>query len=393
MRRTKEREYPLDHKSIPLILKVFGVLCVLTGASTVVLVSLQFSSFVDQIRLWFYPESSQTSTIIYSSMLICLVFLVITPVLLGIRLLMNRRRHAARLVNSLIGVVTVTALCDMMLFGLNRNDLQYLVILAMLTVLSGYIDPSLAEERLLQRKLRTMEARSQAELGDQAGRDTSGKGYIALNFFNLFWIFIICSIIGLLLETVFWFWQYGGYQNRAGLLFGPFSPIYGFGGLLMTLGLNRLHSRPIILIFLVSAFIGGAFEYFVSWLLQFSFGITAWDYTGTWLSFGGRTNGEFMMMWGVLGVIWIKLLLPLTLRLVNAIPWKIRYTATTIVTVFMVINGAMTLMAFDCWFERVSGYSSHTPIEQFLSDRFDNEFMTDRFQSMSIDPTTTTRIS
>jgi hypothetical protein len=392
-RRKKEREYPLDHKRIPPVLKVFGVLCILTGVSTTILVSLQFSSFMEQIRLWFYPERSQTSTIIYTVMLICLAVLVIMPGLLGIRLLMNRRRHAARLVNSLIGVVTITALCDMMLFGLNGNDLLYLVILTMLAVLSGYIDPSLAEERLLQQKLRTMEARSQAELGDQAGRDTSGKGYITLNFFNLFWIFVICSIIGLLLETVFWFWQHGDYQNRAGLLFGPFSPIYGFGGLLMTLGLNRFHNRSVILIFLVSAFIGGVFEYFVSWLLQFSFGITAWDYTGTWLSFGGRTNGEFMMMWGVLGVVWLKLLLPLTLRLVNTIPWKIRYTSTTIATVFMIANGAMTLMAFDCWFERVSGYLPYTPIEQLLNDRFDNDFMADRFQSMSIDPTSTTRIS
>jgi hypothetical protein len=100
-----------------------------------------------------------------------------------------------------------------------------------------------------------------------------------------------------------------------------------------------------------------------------------------------------MMMWGVLGVVWIKLLLPLTLRLVNAIPWKIRYTATTVATMFMIANGAMTLMAFDCWFERVAGYSPHTPIEQFLGNRFDNEFMADRFQSMSIDPSATTRIS
>ena len=33
-----------------------------------------------------------------------------------------------------------------------------------------------------------------------------------------------------------------------------------------------------------------------------------------------------MAMWGLLGVVWIKLLLPWMLKLVNLIPWKLRYT-------------------------------------------------------------------
>ena len=52
--------------------------------------------------------------------------------------------------------------------------------------------------------------------------------------------------------------------NR-GFLRGPMLPIYGFGAVLMTLALNRFHNAPIPVVFLVSAVIGGAFEYFVSW--------------------------------------------------------------------------------------------------------------------------------
>ena len=128
---------------------------------------------------------------------------------------------------------------------------------------------------------------------------------------------------GLIIEVIYHMAvvEPGVYQDRAGLLYGPFSPIYGIGAVLMTIALNRFHKANFLVIFLVSAVIGGAFEYLVSWFFQFAFGIMAWDYTGTFLSIDGRTNGMFMAMWGVLGCVWIKLLLPRMLKVVNAIPW------------------------------------------------------------------------
>ena len=58
-------------------------------------------------------------------------------------------------------------------------------------------------------------------------------------------------------------------------MFGPFSPIYGFGGLFMTLALNRLRNLNPVLLFVLTTLIGGAFEYFVSWFLEVAFGIEA----------------------------------------------------------------------------------------------------------------------
>ncbi len=266
------------------------------------------------------------------------------------------------------------------------------MVLVVLVALSSYVDPSLAEERELRRKLRDMETREAAEEGT-LGRDETGKGFIALNFFNLFWIFVVCCVLGLMIETVYHFLVVnpGHYQDRAGLLFGPFSPIYGFGAVLMTVALNRFHDKNVVLIFLVSAVIGGAFEYLTSWFMQFAFGIVAWDYSGTFLSIDGRTNGMFMAMWGVLGVVWIKLLLPWMLKLVNLIPWNWRYAVTTVCAALMIVDGAMTLLSLDCWYQREAGKPPETAVAHFFAEHFDNQYMENRFQSMSIDPGNATR--
>lgn len=156
-----------------------------------------------------------------------------------------------------------------------------------------------------------MQTREEAEEGT-LGLDKTGRGYIELDFFNLFWIFVIASVAGVVIESIYHVLvvDFGHYEDRAGLLWGPFSPIYGFGAVLMTLALNRFHNAPIPVVFLVSAVIGGAFEYFVSWFMEYAFGAIAWDYTGTFLNINGRTNFMFMCMWGVLGVVWVKLALP-----------------------------------------------------------------------------------
>ena len=385
-------EAPIDKQKLPLPLKLFGVVCLLGGLAPLPMVGITAYVVVVMFREGAFNDETMTTTIIMFVMVGVLLLLAVLFIMFGVRLLRNKRRHAAQTAEVLIALAVAGILCDVMLFGINVTLVFFAVIMVLLIALLSYIDPSLSEERELQRLLRDMETREQVEDGT-LGRDETGKGYITLDFFNVFWIFVVCCVLGLVIETVYHFVvvEPGHYQDRAGMLFGPFSPIYGFGAVLMTMALNRFHDKSVVLIFLVSAVIGGAFEYLVSWFMEFAFGAVAWDYTGTFLSIDGRTNGMFMAMWGFLGVVWIKLLLPWMLKLVNLIPWKLRYTVTTVCAVLMIIDGVMTLQSLDCWYERLSGNEADTPVEEFYATYFDNEYMTDRFQSMTINPDNATR--
>ena len=307
---------------------------------------------------------------------------------LAIQLLRAKRNVAALFIYVLYVLTFIGAICDLMLFGIDLRLIAYGVSFVILIAFQVYLDPELRQERQLQRMLRDNEVKQEQKAGI-LGRDLTGKGYVKLDFFNLFWIFVICSFLGDIMETLFHVIVVdpGQWQDRAGLLFGQFSPIYGCGAVLMTLFLNNLYKRNILLVFVLSAIIGGAFEVFVSYFMQYTFGAVAWNYTGQFLSlFGGRTCGLAMFAWGLLGVAWLKLLLPGMLWLIGKIPWKWRYSVTTVAAAFMAVDCVMSLMAYDCWYERLAHDPINTPIKEFYAKYFDNSWMENRFQSMTVDP-------
>lgn len=371
----------------PLGLKVFGVLLIVGGLvsapSTLVVLFATGKAFVDGSG----REYSVLTMVLWAALVIALAFTVVAAVVLGVRLLRGPRRRARLIAEAMAIALVVAFACDLMLYGVNES-LWFIGVMALILVAAHvFVDPSLSDERELQRRLRLMETREELEEGT-LGLDKSGAGFIELDFFNLFWIFVIASVAGVVIESIYHVLvvDFGHYEDRAGLLWGPFSPIYGFGALLMTLALNRFHNAPVSVVFLVSALIGGAFEYFVSWFMEYAFGAVAWDYTGTFLNINGRTNFMFMCMWGALGVVWVKLALPALLHTVNLIPWRWRYSITAVCAALMIFNGVMTLVALDCWYSRLAGAAPDNALEQFCAEHFDNQWMEHRFESMSIDP-------
>lgn len=386
----------IDDRRLPLIARIYGILVLISGMVTVVpLVGVAVQGVLSVIKGQVDGSVFDLTFILNCLHVAVLLISSAGMVIFGSLLLRNRRKHGARWAYALIPVTIADGMLSLALTGIGWNLVSPTVQLAILVTLSIVLDPALLEERRLQYTLRRMDERSDYEKAlakGMVGRDPSGKGYIELEFFNVFWLFMIGCVFGLVVETIYHRIFWGEWQDRAGLLWGPFSPIYGCGAVILTACLNRLWRSNPLLIFCTSAVIGGAFEYFVSWFMEVAFGIVAWDYTGQWLSIDGRTSGKYMFFWGLLGVVWIKLLLPRILWLINRIPWKVRYSLTAVAFAFMVVDAAMTLMAFDCWYGRVSGDVTDSPVTRFFARHFGDEVMQERFQTMSIDPSRSGRL-
>ena len=379
-------------RRMPLVMKIIGVLLILSGLLLVPYIVVVVIGSGVGVTEGAFADDSILSFILYWILVAAAAYVVFGFVFLGVRLVRGNRRRARLLAESVAIGLLVAFGSDFMLEGRDAAMWPLLVATIMIIVADVVVDPALSDERRLQHQLRLMETRDDAEEGT-LGLDKTGQGYIQLDFFNIFWIFVVASIIGVVIETIYHALvvDFGHYQDRAGLLFGPFSPIYGFGAVLMTLALNRFHKAPVWVIFLVSAVIGGAFEYFVSCFMEYCFGAVAWDYTGTFLNINGRTNFMFMCMWGALGVMWMRWALPTLLNVINLIPWQWRYTITAVCTALMVADCLMTLVALDCWYSRLSGLEPNNALERFCAQHFDNTWMENRFESMSIHPDTAHR--
>ena len=394
----KEAPAPAESRKISPVLKLYGIYCLVTAAAVLALMALIAVPLAQYGAQLFREHHDITLTM--SLTIAQIVFLTVGAagyVAFGVLMLKNRRRHVAQIAYGLIAVGITNLVLEIMLNGFGDNLVYDGVRLLVLLIISATIDPTLVTERQLQRKLRDMETEEAAEAGT-LGRAKGDRGFIELDFFNLFWVFVVCSVLGLLIETVYHMVivDPGVYQDRAGMLYGPFSPIYGVGAVLMTVALNRFYRANPVVIFLVSAVIGGLFEAAVSWFMQVGFGAVAWDYSGSTifglfpdpvaLLFGGRTSTLFMCMWGALGFVWIKLCLPWLLKLINLIPWQARYSVTAVCAALMLVNAVMTLQSLECWYQRESGLAPSSPVEEFYAEHYDDAYMAHRFQSMEITP-------
>lgn len=113
-------------------------------------------------------------------------------IIFGLDLIKNQRRNAAACPHILIAFTVVELLVDVMLQGIGPFLLRPAIQLGILVALSATVDPTLRQERELQRRLQEMLDRDAAAEG-MLGRDETGEGYIKLNYFNLFWVFFVCA--------------------------------------------------------------------------------------------------------------------------------------------------------------------------------------------------------
>ena len=204
-----------------------------------------------------------------------------------------------------------------------------------------------------------------------------------LSFTKLFWLFTIGSFFGTIVETLWCIATRGHFEMRVGLVWGPFIPVYGGGAILITLCLYKFHKSHDLVIFTVSAIIGATFEYFASLFQEYFLGTVSWDYTGTPFNIDGRTNLKFALMWGLLGLVWVRHIYPAFCRILEKTPKKIGNVLTIVCLVFMIVNCIVSGYAVYRRTERINNIPAQHKVAEFFDEHFNDEYLEYIYPNMS----------
>ena len=145
---------------------------------------------------------------------------------------------------------------------------------------------------------------------------------------NLALMFFLFAFIGWIWEVILFVIQTGEFVNR-GTLYGPWIPIYGFGGTMILVVVCKLRTEP-VLEFLSIALVSDAVEYFTSYFLEKSTGMRWWDYSGYFLNLDGRICAEGLFAFAALGSMVVYFLAPLLDSWFMRINHKVLRTITVV---------------------------------------------------------------
>lgn len=127
-----------------------------------------------------------------------------------------------------------------------------------------------------------------------------------------FLYFLSFCFIGWLYEVLVFKFELGyGFVNR-GFLFGPWLPVYGVGGMMILLSMNKLKMRKIrigqvniapFLCFVSIILLCTAVELLTSYLMEFATGSWLLDYTNDGPNFQGRIALKSSVRFGIIGMV------------------------------------------------------------------------------------------
>ncbi|MFR7592826.1 MAG: putative ABC transporter permease [Longibaculum sp.] len=203
-------------------------------------------------------------------------------------------------------------------------------------------------------------------------------------FAKVFIFFVIGCLIGTYYEEILWFVRFGVWTDRQGMIYGPFSPIYGLGVAIFVAILGKHNDeRSWLKTWFYAALIGGGTEFLTSWIADVCFGVVFWDYSHMFLNIMGRTTIPFMIGWGVGGTFLMKVVYPFVSKWVEKVPYRIARPIYIVSLVFITLDLIITYSAFGRMALRNNGQKPYTFIGEIYDKIYDNDFMYEKFPVMS----------
>lgn len=202
-----------------------------------------------------------------------------------------------------------------------------------------------------------------------------------LKYSDFLYIFLIASIFGWILEGILTLVVDGELINHSAVVIGPINAIYGFGACALTALLVKFKDKSLIYIFIMSLVCCSLLEYFMSWGMEFALGFSAWDYSDLFLNINGRVCLLYSLAWGILGILWIKLIYPLLKKMIDKIDPNFSNVFACLLSLFLIFDIALTTSAFIRAQNFDKGIPPKNSYEKFLDKTFNRDYLKNMFNN------------
>lgn len=178
-------------------------------------------------------------------------------------------------------------------------------------------------------------------------RDTLFRKGAGCGLVYWFWIFILYSALGCLLESGFARVTHAPDQTRRCFFVLPLCPVYGLG-MATVLALPQ-EWRQGLWLPIAGGIITTAVEYGYHWLGEAVFSVRFWDYSGQPGCLRGRVCLPFSIAWGVLTAAAVVVIQPLLTGLIARIPPSVTYLVLLAFTADLVysVQALLTTHSLD----------------------------------------------
>ena len=186
--------------------------------------------------------------------------------------------------------------------------------------------------------------------------------------------FIIYSIVGFIIETIFGILTKGVLESRKSFIIGPFCSIYGLGAVIMILALQKFKKNNYTLFF-GGFLVGSIIEYVVSLIGETIFNVVWWDYSDMAFNINGRICVAFSMFWGILAIYLITHFNPKVDKFLEKFSYKQLKKAVIIIMIFLMIDMVITGIGLKVFFVRlVSENKVQLNIEEKYIDKYIEQY-------------------
>ena len=207
-----------------------------------------------------------------------------------------------------------------------------------------------------------------------------------LTIHHLFWYFLIFSIAGLILETIYCYISVGVLESRKGFIWGPLCPVYGICGTALIWILDKLEYKKSWKIYIAGMIIGSVAEYVLSYILEAIYGTRFWNYEYLKYNLNGRISLIFSIYWGALSVVLMKVAKPLIDKFVERMKPNKKIVIELGIFDFLIIDCCVTIWGIQTYQNRILyNIEYKAESERFLpklKEKIENNYFTNERMSI-----------